>query len=125
MKEFSQYYLRFPAGPPTQGDIWLNLPCPTVTSTTTVALVITPRCDFAHDKTSVFNYLPAIPLKAYVDDALSRLLERKLVALNHQLHRLEIPLPAFELLDIGASPECVISELEKEAVTTEAPKRIS
>jgi hypothetical protein len=60
------YYLRLPSGPPTQADIWEGLPAWADQEETCTGLLITPRCDFAHEKTPVVNYLPIIPLKQYV-----------------------------------------------------------
>ena len=125
MQEFSHFYLALPTGPPTQGDIWINLPCPTLRAPTGVALVVTPRCDFAHDKTPIFNYVPAVALDTYIEEAHSRLLERELIRLKKQVINFNIPLPAYELLEIGASPESIVDELEKEAKATELAKRAS
>jgi hypothetical protein len=60
------YYLRLPSGPPTQADIWDGLPAWADVDETCTGLLVTPRCDFAHDKTPVINYLPIISLKDYV-----------------------------------------------------------
>src|SRR5262249_28664452 len=112
---FPHYYLTLPAGPPTQGDIWTNLPFPTLNPPTAVALVVTPRCDFAHEKTPVFNYLPAVALDTYIEDALPRLLEREFLRLNNQVKNFDIPLRAYALLEIGVPPEGIVDQLEAEA----------
>ncbi|MDR3431350.1 MAG: hypothetical protein P4L95_05495 [Rouxiella aceris] len=60
------YYLQLPIGRPTQGDIWTNLPFGTAPEENRNAVIITPRCDFAHGKSPVLNYLPIISLSEYV-----------------------------------------------------------
>jgi hypothetical protein len=61
----SAYYLRMPAGALTQGDIWSGLPSIYRSDRKTLGMVITPRCDFAHDKAPVINYLPLMPFDDY------------------------------------------------------------
>lgn len=60
------YYIQLPTGGPTQGDIWSNLPSPTGRGEYCNGLVITPRCDFAHSKSPVLNYLPIVSLENYL-----------------------------------------------------------
>jgi hypothetical protein len=60
------YYLQLPTGGPTQGDIWINLPSGADLTKLCDGIVITPRCDFAHCKSPVVNYLPIITLEKYI-----------------------------------------------------------
>jgi hypothetical protein len=60
------YYLQLPTGGPTQADVWTDLPTGNPTSETCVGVIITPRCDFAHEKSPVINYLPIIDFEEYV-----------------------------------------------------------
>jgi hypothetical protein len=60
------YYIQLPTGGPTQGDIWSNLPSRSNESELCDGLVITPRCDFAHSKSPVVNYLPIVSLEKYL-----------------------------------------------------------
>lgn len=60
------YYIQLPTGGPTQGDIWSDLPSGNDTNQVCNGLIITPRCDFTHSKSSVLNYLPIISLEEYL-----------------------------------------------------------
>lgn len=60
------YYIMLPGGPPTQGDIWTNLPSPFRDQETGFGLLITPRCDLAHDKAGFVNYMPLVPFQEYL-----------------------------------------------------------
>lgn len=60
------YYVQLPTGGPTQGDVWAGLPAANVTDDPCCGLVITPRCDFAHSKAPVLNYLPIVSLEKYL-----------------------------------------------------------
>jgi hypothetical protein len=60
------YYVRMPSGPPTQGDVWTGLPWRIDASLPCTGIVITPRCDFSHDKTPVVNYLPIVSVREYI-----------------------------------------------------------
>jgi len=59
------YYLQLPTGGPTQADVWTNLPSG-ATSETCTGVIITPRCDFAHEKSPVINYLPIVAFEHYL-----------------------------------------------------------
>jgi hypothetical protein len=63
------YYIQLPTGGPTQGDIWSNLPFANGTNQLCNGLIITPRCDFAHSKSPVLNYLPIVSLEQYLRSA--------------------------------------------------------
>jgi hypothetical protein len=60
------YYIQLPTGGPTQGDVWSNLPSGPGSNELCDGLVITPRCDFAHSKSPVLNYLPIVNLEKYL-----------------------------------------------------------
>src|SRR5688572_24126382 len=60
------YYIQLPTGGPTQGDIWSSLPSGAGANKLCNGLVITPRCDFAHSKSPVVNYLPIVSLEEYL-----------------------------------------------------------
>lgn len=69
MEDFTindMYYLQLPTGGPTQGDVWANMPCDSFEEKLCTGLIITPRCDFAHSKSPVINYLPIISLDKYI-----------------------------------------------------------
>jgi len=123
MPEFPHYYLTLPSGALTQGDIWLDLPSPMLLPVSKVAIVITPRCDFAHEKTPSVNYIPAIGFDDYIEGALPMLLEREIARLDTQLRDLEIPLPVYEMLELGASTESIVEELGREAEAATLTKR--
>jgi hypothetical protein len=61
----NMYYLQLPTGGPTQADIWDHLPGRS-RGERCCGLVVTPRCDFAHSKSPVLNYLPIIPFEDYL-----------------------------------------------------------
>lgn len=60
------YYMQLPSGSVTQGDIWTDLPSGSAQTSLCAAVIITPRCDFAHSKSPVINYLPIITLNDYM-----------------------------------------------------------
>ena len=63
-----------------QGDIWTGLPFYEFGFPFKYALLITPKCDFEHEKAPVFNYIPAVSINNYmIYQGYSRLLyeERK------------------------------------------------
>lgn len=60
------YYLQLPTGGATQGDIWINLPAGPDGTSGCDGVIITPRCDFAHCKSPVINYLPIVSLEQYL-----------------------------------------------------------
>jgi hypothetical protein len=60
------YYVQLPTGGATQGDIWNNLPSGYDESRRCKGIVITPRCDLAHSKSPVINYLPIVTLEDYL-----------------------------------------------------------
>ena len=110
-----KYYLSIPSGDPSQGDIWTNLPFFDFDMPLKHSLLITPRCDFAHEKAKVFNYIPATSLNDYmVCHGFSRLLieelNRKIIALHH----LDIPLSAYAFLGIGVSEKVVLEKMKDE-----------
>jgi hypothetical protein len=105
------YYLRLPSGPPTQADIWDGLPTWGGTQPFCTGILITPRCDLAHDKTAVINYLPILPLNEYllriggfvvIEQELNRLKERlRQTARSLDIREvLDMGLPVDEILDL-------------------------
>ena len=73
------FYLRMPSGPPTQGDVWTGLSWWADQASACTGLIITPRCDFSHDKTPVVNYLPVVSLPEFIrSDGGFRLISREL-----------------------------------------------
>lgn len=121
-----KYYLSLPIGKPNQGDIWINLPFPAYDIPFIFSLVITPRCDFVHEKADVFSYLPAL----YFDEYLSyfgffSILNEEINRLNNALTGLNIQLSSFSLLEIGVSATDVLSQMKKEIIDkSDSSKRI-
>lgn len=98
-----RYYHRLPAGPASQGDIWTCLPGAPHASTQVTGIIITPRCDFAHEKTRVLNFVPIVSL----DELLTleggfQLLEQEEKNTRKNLHNLAAQLDVGELYDVGA-----------------------
>ena len=104
------FYLQLPTGGPTQADIWSNLPTGHGANHTCNGLIITPRCDFAHSKSPVLNYLPVVTCEHYLlsmacfplleqvlNDAYDAL-RKKAEALEVE-HLLELGIPLGEVLD--------------------------
>src|SRR5262249_55154374 len=60
-----RYYHRMPAGGPNQGDVWSGLPGGPYSATHVSGIIITPRCDLAHDKTRLLNYVPIVSIDEY------------------------------------------------------------
>ena len=60
------YYVQLPTGGATQGDIWGNLPSGYDENRRCKGIVITPRCDLAHSKSPVINYLPIVTVQDYL-----------------------------------------------------------
>lgn len=109
----SGYYAALPPGPPLQGDVWTNLPLPYHEPSYGPSILITPACDFVHDKAPLVNYLSLVALQEYFETVGSfQLLEQEL----HQTEdtvRAQPPNPSMAaLLEIGVSPEQVLSEVE-------------
>ena len=76
---YDSFYLRVPPGPPTQGDIWTGLSWWAGQAYTCTGLIITPRCDFSHDKTPVVNYLPIVSISDFIQsDGGFRLISREI-----------------------------------------------
>jgi hypothetical protein len=96
------YYLRLPAGPPMQGDIWRNLPLPYHDPPSGMGIVITPRCDLAHDKSPVVNYLALFELNDFLE-ALGGfdLLEQEFQNAKEALRRSAEPLHLSELIGLA------------------------
>ncbi|MCI0557574.1 MAG: hypothetical protein MN733_03690 [Nitrososphaera sp.] len=106
------YFLRLPSGSPTQGDIWSNLPVPISDQPFCTGIVITPRCDLAHDKSPFINYLPLVTM----DDLLEChggfvLLEQELQRRKQSLRNAAEHLNVSELLEIGFPPEEIFDRL--------------
>jgi hypothetical protein len=107
------YFLRLPSGPPTQGDIWSNLPVPTSDQPFCTGIIITPRCDLAHNKSPFINYLPLVTM----DDLLEYhggfvLLEQELQRREQSLRNAAEQLKVSELLEIGFPPEEILRIIE-------------
>jgi hypothetical protein len=91
-----------PSGEPTQGDIWTNLPYPTFNIAFKIGLLITPRCDFAHEKAKVFSYVPALDFDTYLERfGYSRILSEEINRQHNALKDLDVDLPSFSLMEIG------------------------
>lgn len=115
MISFKKYYLLIPAGIPTQGDIWTNLPFPAFDIDFKIGLLITPKCDFAHEKTKVFNYVPALDFDEYLTHfGYSRILSEEFNRQKNALKGLNLQLPSFSLLEIGVSEAAVLDRMKKE-----------
>jgi hypothetical protein len=105
------YYLRLPSGPPTQADIWEGLPAWAEAEETCTGILITPRCDFAHDKTPVINYLPIISLNKYLlQFGGFGLVEQEIGRIRTNLRNTARSLGILEHLDLGLPPE-MLSDL--------------
>lgn len=53
----------------SQGDIVAKLSAHGYEKSETYGLIITARCDFAHDKANVINYVPVVPIADWYDRA--------------------------------------------------------
>ena len=110
-----KYYITIPSGSPMQGDIWTNLPFYECDLPFRFALLITPKCDFAHEKTKVFNYIPALSINEYMSyQGYSRLLNEELNRKLNALYNLNIQLFSYALLEIGASKKDVCKKMRAE-----------
>lgn len=107
------YYLSLPAGPPLQGDIWTNLPMPHMNPSFGPGILITPSCDFVHDKTPVVNYLSLTRVQEYMVTVGSfHLIEQELHNVEETLRRQPVDNHAAALLEMGVPPSRVLVELE-------------
>jgi len=110
-----KYYITIPSGSPMQGDIWTNLPFYEFDLPFRFALLITPKCDFVHEKSKVFNYIPALSINEYMSyQGYSRILNEELNRKLNVLNNLNIQLPSFSLLEIGVSEKDVCKRMRVE-----------
>jgi hypothetical protein len=107
------YYLRLPSGPPSQGDIWSNLPAPYGHLPICTGLVITPRCDLAHDKTPVINYLPIVAIEEFLEFFGGfALLEGESYRAREALKKAAEPLGLTQLVDLDYPIESILRDFE-------------
>jgi hypothetical protein len=111
------YYIQLPTGGPTQGDIWSNLPSGAGANQLCNGLVITPRCDFAHSKSPVLNYLPIVSLEQHLlSVACFPHIERTLGETRESLRSAVSALSLEGLFDLGVP----IEEIRNEAALLRA-----
>jgi hypothetical protein len=119
-----KYYVKMPAGPFTQGDIWTSMPLPYGHVMHIQGLIITPKCDLAHDKSAVLNYLPLLPVEDYMEYyGWNILLKRARHQLTDALHRLAQPLHIVEWLIIGIPAKQILSLLKDGAAPQDGYER--
>jgi len=98
------FYLRMPSGPPTQGDIWTGLSWWTDQGLTCTGLIITPRCDFSHDKTPVVNYLPIVSVSEFIQsEGGFRLAHRECKKAEEAFKKTATEMRATHLVELGLS----------------------
>jgi hypothetical protein len=121
-----RYYQLLPTGPVAQGDVWLGLPGEPLLAQSVAGLVITPRCDLAHGKAKVLNYLPIIPL----DDILPfvggiDLLQGELSNTVQTLRNLADKLGVVELFEVGELGEILHAAISTqiEAASTDKSRK--
>ena len=56
-----------PNGGLTQGDVVVGLSAHGYESVQTFGVIVTARCDFAHEKADVINYVPAVPIRDWFE----------------------------------------------------------
>ena len=106
------YYLQLPTGGPTQADVWSNLPTQSGVQDTCTAIIITPRCDFAHSKSPVINYLPLVPLQQYLlTSACFPLIEQAISDTRDLLKSKSGRLGIAHLFDLNVPLEEIVSNL--------------
>ena len=97
-----------------QGDIWSNLPLPYGLSTACTGIVITPRCDLVHDKTSTANYLPLLPFDEFMQThGHFELLEQQLHDAKHALRTAAEPLGMKEAVELELPIETLLGALSE------------
>ena len=115
-----EYYLRFPSGPPAQGDIWNSLPLPHAEPPTCCGIIITPRCDLAQDKSPVVNYLPILDLDQLLSSyAGFSLLEQEHHNAEKALKKTSEQLAIDEIVDLNLPSEEILR------IARDASKRLS
>lgn len=122
------YYLTLPPGPPSQGDLWMNLPIGHQDPPYGHGILITPSCDFAHDKAPQINYVAAISLDTYMKRFGGfTLLEEELLRITNALKNSPPHPKVAGLGDIGVSPERILKEVEGDETlrATAIPKRLA
>jgi hypothetical protein len=113
------YYLRLPSGAPTQGDIWGALPAEVGSESNCTGIVITPRCDLAHDKTPAINYLPVISLNEYLRRIGGfDLVEQEMNAVRNRLRQAAAALHVAEVLDVGLPPREIVDLIDQGKLDT-------
>ena len=96
------YYLQLPIGGPMQGDIWSRLPAGPLGDEECDGVIITPRCDFAHSKSPVLNFLPILSLENYlVKIACFGLLRNSLSDAYETARKKAKPIEIENLLELG------------------------
>jgi len=106
------YYLRLPPGSPMQGDIWSNLPLPYSSPAVCTGIIITPRCDLVHDKTSAVNYLPLLPFDEFMaSQGNFELLEQELQDAREALRKAAEPLRLREAIDLELPTASLVDSL--------------
>ncbi len=106
------YYLQLPTGGPTQADVWTNLPTQRGVKDICTGIIITPRCDFAHSKSPVVNYLPLVPLQQYLlTSACFPLIEQAISDTRDLLKSKSARLGIAHLFDLNVPLEEIVSIL--------------
>jgi hypothetical protein len=108
------YYMQLPTGGVTQGDIWSHLPANTGGDSRCDGVIITPRCDFAHSKSPVLNYLPIVSLEHYlIHVACLDLLEHSRNDACENAGRKAEPIEIDNLLELGVPIKEALAIAEK------------
>jgi hypothetical protein len=116
------YYHQLPTGGPTQADVWTNLPTQRGVEDTCTGIIITPRCDFAHSKSPVVNYLPLVPLQQYLrTSACFPLIEQAIGETRDLLKSKSGRLGIAHLFDLNLPLEEIVSNLR--SANTSSPER--
>ena len=115
MEISSSYFIAIPEGIPTQGDIYQNLPFISSDFEFEIGILITPKCDFVHEKTSVVSFIPGINIRDYFSlFGLSRILEIEKNKQVSLLSDLRIEIPSFSLIEIGVPVNEVVMKVKND-----------
>ncbi len=120
------YYIRLPSGPPSQGDLWSNLPRPYSEPAHCTGLLITPRCDLVHDKSPVINYLPVVSLNELIESQGGfALLEREIHRSRGALRQIAEFFGVSDLLDVDFPAGKILEVIERaqESSTTDRKEK--
>jgi hypothetical protein len=119
-----RYYYRLPAGKTVQGDIWTALPGAPHAAEQLTGIVITPRCDLAHDKARVFNYLPIVSLDTLVAIiGAFEILEQEERHTRQALRQVATQLGVEALYDIGTDATDIYEMVRQQAAAIDNLKQ--